>query len=74
MESPTSSCTSEKRNSHKHPPPLRNGCWKRGTGSSQSCLLPPGPEQRELLRQARETKTTAMLNDWLTSPGLQTPK
>lgn len=36
--------------------------------------LPPGRAQRELLRRAREAETTAHLNDWLTSPGLQSPK
>jgi len=41
---------------------------------AEAGTLPPGPAQRELLRKAREAETTARLNDWLTSPGLQAPK
>ena len=41
---------------------------------AEAATLPPGPAQRELLRKAREAETTAHLNDWLTSPGLQPPK
>ena len=41
---------------------------------AEAATLPPGPARRELLRRAREAETTAHLNDWLTSPGLQTPK
>jgi hypothetical protein len=41
---------------------------------AQASLMPPGPERQELLRKAREAETTAHLNDWLTSPGLQQPR
>jgi hypothetical protein len=41
---------------------------------AEAAILPPGPAQRELLVKAREAETTAHLNDWLTSPGLQPPK
>ena len=41
---------------------------------AEAATLPPGPARRELLRRAREAETTAHLNDWLTSPGLQPPK
>jgi hypothetical protein len=40
----------------------------------QAALLPPGLEQRDLLRKAREAETAAHMNEWLTSPGLQPPK
>jgi len=39
----------------------------------QASLLPPGFEQRELLRKAREAETAAHMNNWLTSPGLRPP-
>lgn len=41
---------------------------------AEAATLPPGPVRRELLRKAREAETTAHLNEWLTSPGLQSPK
>lgn len=41
---------------------------------AEAAVLPPGHARRELLRKAREAETTAHLNDWLTSPGLQSPK
>ena len=40
----------------------------------RAATLPPGPERQALLRQARETKIAAELEDWLNSPGLQPPK
>jgi hypothetical protein len=36
--------------------------------------LPPGPEQAELLRKARENEMVAEVAGWITSPGLQPPK
>ena len=36
--------------------------------------LPPGPEQAELLRKARENEMVAEVVSWITSPGLQPPK
>lgn len=41
---------------------------------AEAATVPPGPVRRELLRKAREAETTAHLNEWLTSPGLQSPK
>jgi hypothetical protein len=36
---------------------------------------PPGSLARELLlRRARQAETASHLNEWLSSPGLQTPK
>jgi hypothetical protein len=40
----------------------------------QARLMPPGKERDLLLRKARLNQTTAHLNEWLTSPGLQPPK
>ena len=36
--------------------------------------LPPGAEQAELLRKAREDEMVAQMAGWITSPGLQPPK
>jgi hypothetical protein len=36
--------------------------------------LPPGQERDHLLRQARQTDAAAHMNDWLNSPGLQSPR
>lgn len=35
---------------------------------------PPGFEREKLIRMARQAETTAHLQEWLTSPGLQPPK
>jgi hypothetical protein len=40
----------------------------------RAALLPPGPKQRKLLRDARYLKTVADLDRWLSSPGLTAPK
>jgi hypothetical protein len=37
-------------------------------------MLPPGTERQVLLRLARQTKITADLEAWLSSPGLRLPK
>jgi hypothetical protein len=36
--------------------------------------LPPGVEQAALLKKARQADTTAHINEWLNSQGLQPPK
>jgi hypothetical protein len=36
--------------------------------------MPEGIERRDLLRFARQTKLTAEMDDWLSSPGLRAPK
>ncbi|MCP3398959.1 hypothetical protein NLM25_18595 [Bradyrhizobium sp. CCGB01] len=36
--------------------------------------LPPGRKREALLRKARQDETAAYLTEWLTSPGLQSPK
>ena len=40
----------------------------------KASVLPPGFEQQELLRKARQADTAAHMNEWLNSPGLQAPK
>jgi hypothetical protein len=41
---------------------------------SKAVKLRPGPERDALLKRARIADTTANLNDWMSSPGLQPPK
>ena len=36
--------------------------------------MPPGGEHDELIRRARRAETASQMNEWLTSPGLQSPK
>jgi hypothetical protein len=36
--------------------------------------LPPGAEQAELLRKAREDEMVAQMAGWISSPGLHPPK
>jgi hypothetical protein len=36
--------------------------------------LPPGPERDNVLRRARRMDIANHMNEWLSSPGLQTPK
>jgi hypothetical protein len=36
--------------------------------------LPPGTERELLLKRARQAEAAAHLNEWLRSPGLQSPK
>jgi hypothetical protein len=37
-------------------------------------LLPPGPEQDQLLQKLHSADTAAHIEDWANSPGLQAPK
>ena len=36
--------------------------------------LPHGPERELLMKKASQAETAARINEWLTSPGLQSPK
>jgi hypothetical protein len=36
--------------------------------------LPPGTAQELLLKRARQAESAAHMNQWLKSPGLQSPK
>jgi broad specificity phosphatase PhoE len=35
---------------------------------------PPGVKRDKLIRLARQTETAAHIQEWLSSPGLQTPR
>jgi hypothetical protein len=40
----------------------------------QAKPLSPGIERDELIRKARQAETASRVNEWLTSPGLASPK
>lgn len=35
---------------------------------------PPGIERERLIKRARQTEAASRVNEWLSSPGLQSPK
>jgi hypothetical protein len=41
---------------------------------AQVAGLPPGPERDTLRRKIRQLETAARINEWVSSPGLQSPK
>ena len=40
----------------------------------KAAVLPPGQEQQDLLRKARQAETAAHMDEWLNSPGSKSPK
>ncbi len=40
----------------------------------QAKAMAPGNARDTVLRKARQTETAARVNEWLSSPGLQSPK
>jgi hypothetical protein len=40
---------------------------------AQVAKLRPGPQMDELLKKIRQLETASHMNEWLSSPGLQTP-
>jgi hypothetical protein len=40
----------------------------------QARTAPAGKERHSLLRKARQLETASHINEWLSSPGLQTPR
>jgi hypothetical protein len=40
----------------------------------QARTVPAGKERQSLLRKARRLETASHINEWLSSPGLQTPR
>ena len=41
---------------------------------AQAKSLPYGPERERLLRKARQAETATHVDEWLSSPGLRTPR
>jgi hypothetical protein len=47
----------------------------RGTTPAEEARgTPPGAEREKLMRRARQAETTAHMQEWLASPGLQGPR
>ena len=40
----------------------------------RAAALPPGLERDDLLRRARQAETALHVDEWIGSPGLQSPK
>ena len=40
---------------------------------AQAANLPPGPQKDALLKKIRQLETASHINEWLSSPGLQSP-
>jgi hypothetical protein len=40
----------------------------------KSRTMPVGKERESLMRKARQLETASHINEWLSSPGLQTPQ
>jgi hypothetical protein len=41
---------------------------------AQLAELQPGPERDQLLQKLRQLDTASHINEWLSAPGLQSPK
>jgi hypothetical protein len=41
---------------------------------AQAKTLPPGAEREEFIRKARQAETASHVDEWLSSPGLRTPR
>lgn len=41
---------------------------------SKAAKLPPGPQRDDLLKRARIAETAAHIDEWVSSPGLRSPK
>jgi hypothetical protein len=64
-----------RRNRRKQTVPFDARLRKAAEEAREAALkLPQGPERDFLLKKASEAETAAHINEWLTSPGLQSPK
>lgn len=41
---------------------------------ARATTMPSGKERDELLRKARQAETASRIDEWLSSPGLRSPK
>jgi hypothetical protein len=41
---------------------------------AEMCLAKPGPARNKLLEKLRQLDVAAHVNEWLSSPGLRTPR
>jgi hypothetical protein len=56
-----------------HQTPFEEACHARRL-KGEAKKLPPGNERDDLIRKARQAETASHLTEWLTSPGLASPK
>jgi hypothetical protein len=64
-----------KRNRRKNTVPFDERLQRAAEEAREAARkLPQGQERDALLKRARQTETAAHINEWLTSPGLQSPK
>jgi hypothetical protein len=64
-----------KRNRRKNSVPFDERLQKAASEAREAAQrLPQGQEREALLKKARQVETAADLNEWLTSPGLQSPR
>ena len=64
-----------KRNRHKQTAPFDERLQTAAREAREAARqLPPGPDRDSLLRKAGQAETACRINEWLTSPGLRTPR
>jgi hypothetical protein len=64
-----------KRNRRKNTIPFDQRLQRMaGEAREAAERLPDGQQRDALLRKARQAETAAHLNEWLSSPGLQSPR
>ncbi len=64
-----------KRNRRKNSVPFDERLHKAASEAREAAQqLPQGAERDALLKKARQAETAVHLNEWLTSPGLQSPR
>jgi hypothetical protein len=64
-----------KRNRRKNTVPFDERLQRAAEQAREAARnLPQGHEREALLKRARQTEAAAHINEWLSSPGLQSPK
>ena len=64
-----------KRNRRKNTVPFEQRLQRMaGEAREAAERLPDGQQRDALLRKARQAETAAHMNQWLSSPGLQSPR
>ena len=65
----------QKRNRRKHTLTFDERLQQAADAAREAARrLPLGRERDALLKKARQTDVAAHINEWLSSPGLQSPK
>jgi len=64
-----------RRNRHKQTAPFDERLQTAAREAREAARrLPAGPDRDLLLRKAGQAETACRINEWLTSPGLRTPR